>query len=119
MAYRNFSEIAVANTSRDNVPPAIEQAGFAPLEWIVVALAQRDPLASLKTPGRMAIALRVLFGGRSNSPLADPRLEALRRFVIITHHLGDRLPPAEVTHFLEAGFNRAQMLQLRHSNTVS
>lgn len=119
MAYRNFSEIAVAPTLREDVPAALEEAGFAPLEWIVVALAQRDPLTSLKTPGRMAIALRVLFGGRSNSQLADPRLEALRRFVIVARHLGDRLPPAEVTRFLEAGFSRAQMLQLSHSNTVS
>lgn len=112
MAYRNFSEIAVAQPMPAELPAPLQPAGFSPLEWVVVALAQHDPLSSLESPGRIAVALGLLFGRQTNPRLADPRLEALRRFVVAARHFGHRLPHGEVTRFVEAGFSRAQVLRI-------
>lgn len=92
---------------------ARKHARFSPLEWSVIALARRDSLSSLETPSRLAIALGALFGGRRNPQLADPRLEALRRFAVMLRHLRDRLPDRELVRFLAAGFTRGHATLLR------
>jgi hypothetical protein len=108
MAYRNFSETNLIAVTAD-----ADRTGFSALEWSVVALARRDSIASLEKPGRIAVALGALFGDRRNPRLADPRLEALRRFVVLARHLRDRLPDREIGRFLSAGFTRAQARLLR------
>ena len=70
----------------------------------MVALAERDSLASLRAPGRMAVALGTLFGTRPNPRLADERLEALRRIAVLTWHRGYDVPTSAIRHFLDAGF---------------
>jgi len=112
---------AIAQTALSTLPEAApspsampEAARFSALEWSVVALSQRDTLGSLETPGRMAVALGSLFGNRRRNPrLADPRLEALRRFSVLARHLRDRLPDREVVRFISAGFSQAQARLLR------
>uniref|UniRef100_UPI00300F64A7 hypothetical protein n=1 Tax=Pseudomonas granadensis TaxID=1421430 RepID=UPI00300F64A7 len=62
-------------------------SGFSALEWQVVAIAQHDRLSSLEKPGRLAVALGVIFGGEvSNPKLADQKLEALRRVSVLAWH---------------------------------
>ncbi len=78
------------------------------LEWSVVALAERDRLATLRTPGRMATAIALLFGDRPNPQLADPQLEALRRIAVLSWHHGYTIPSAEVRAFHAAGFSPDQ-----------
>ncbi len=115
MAYKNFSEISdteVLNTSETVVSST---ASFSPLEWLVIALAKRDPLSSIGKPGRIASALGTLFGARPNPGLADPKLEALRRFVVLARNLRHRLPDREVAQFLTAGFSHAQGRFLRNT----
>ncbi len=111
MAYRNFSETldidATTNTSIT--------ASLTSLEWLIVALAQRDPLSSIEKPGRIAMMLGALFGDRPNPQLADPRLEALRRFAVLVRNLRDRLPGEETARFLAAGFSSAQARLVRHA----
>jgi hypothetical protein len=103
MAYKNFSEVL------DGGEAVIATAvNFSPLEWLVIALAKRDPLSSINKPGRIATALGALFGVHPNPGLADPRLEALRRFVVLARNLRHRLPDREVAQFLSAGFSHAQ-----------
>ncbi|MDE0879028.1 MAG: hypothetical protein OSB00_10265 [Sphingomonas bacterium] len=75
------------------------------LEWSVVALAERDRLSTLRVPGRMAVAMRILFGDSPNPQLADPRLEALRRIAVLSWHHGYTIPSFEVSAFLAAGFS--------------
>lgn len=105
MAYVNFSETAgaphnaIAQRDGDTAP-----ARLSGLEWSVVAVAQRDTLSSLNTPGRLSVALGALFGGQRDPRLADPRLEALRRMAVLAWHRGYAVPVAEVRAFLAAGF---------------
>lgn len=56
------------------------------LDWKVVDLARRDGRRSLLPPGRIARLARPLFGWPIASPLANPRLEALRRFCVRAWH---------------------------------
>jgi hypothetical protein len=103
MAYLNFAELPGG--------PAITTApaatiGFSPLEWSVVALAQRDRMSSLQQPSRVSSALgRVFFGERSNPRLADPSLEALRRVSVFAWHRGYAVPQREIRAFHDAGFS--------------
>ena len=119
MAYLNFAEpipmatnaVAAETTSFE----ARTRSGFSPLEWSVIALAQRDTLSSLSEPGRLAVALGNLFGTRRNPTLADPRLEALRRLAVIAWRRGYAVPLAEVAAFRAAGFTREQLRTLLSS----
>ena len=81
---------------------------FSPLEWTVVALAQRDPISSLNQPSAIARAFGGLFGLGRQLSLADPRLEALRRLAVHAWHKGYKLPVSEIRRFLAAGFSAAQ-----------
>lgn len=85
-------------------PRADGVASLSALEWSVVALAQRDALSTLRTPGRLASALGVLFGEKPNPKLADGRLEALRRIAILSRHHGYNTPPSALREFVAAGF---------------
>lgn len=80
------------------------RAQFTALEWSVVALAERDPLSTLRNPSRMAVALGNLFGDTRNPKLADPKLEALRRLAVLTWHHGYRVAESAVRAFVAAGF---------------
>jgi hypothetical protein len=88
---------------------ADETAGFSALEWSVIALARRDTLRSLASPGAVSRAMGGLFGLGSRSQLADPRLEALRRMAVYAWRRGFALPMTEIRAFLAAGFVEAQM----------
>jgi hypothetical protein len=77
---------------------------FSPLEWLVIALAERDHIGSLEVPGRIAMALGRIFGSRDEPRLADPRLEALRRLAVLAWHRGFNVPPSELAAFQSAGF---------------
>ncbi|WP_448664773.1 hypothetical protein ACG3SL_08925 [Sphingomonas sp. CJ20] len=110
MAYLNFASLqgSPVATPADILTPT-RVSGFSALEWQVVAIAQRDRLSSLEAPGRMAVALGVIFGGeRANPRLADPRLEALRRIAVLAWHKGYSLPPSEIEAFHDAGFTAEQ-----------
>lgn len=85
-----------------------EQPRLSALEWLVVAIARRDRLSSLRTPGRMAMALGTLFGNGRNPRLADPRLEALRRIAVLSWRRGYTVPGHEVRAFLAAGYTPEQ-----------
>jgi hypothetical protein len=114
MAYRNFSETLDGGTATKTSI----SASLTPIEWLIAALAQRDPLSSVEKPGRIAMMLGMLFGDRPSPQLADPRLEALRRFAVLVSNLGDRLPGEETARFLAAGFSRAQAELVRQSMTA-
>lgn len=117
MAYVNFAEIAGGRhgTARgmDGVygeAPAAHRTGLTALEWQVVALARGDSLATLETPGRLAVALGTVFGfKRVNPELADPGLEALRRISVLAWHRGFALPESAITAFRDAGYSDDQL----------
>ena len=88
--------------------PVTTAADFSALEWSVIALAQRDTIGSLHAPARMSRALGSVFGRGTNSRLADPRLETLRRLAVHAWKRGYALPAHEVALFLTAGFTMQQ-----------
>lgn len=116
MTYLNTSTHFDLNNAAD--AGEIEAAplpNFSGLEWSVIALAQRDRVASLRQPGRMATALGALFGTSRATPLADERLEALRRIAVLAWHYGYSVPVSELRAFLSAGFSSDHYEVLQNS----
>ena len=99
-------------------PPPRESGTFTALEWLVIALAERDGAVSLRRPGRLASALGRLFGRSETPHLADPRLEALRRLSVIAWDHGFDVPPSELAAFRLAGFSSVQAETLLHNVLV-
>lgn len=110
MAYLNFAEPAPALLYRPAaLAKAAPAASLSALEWSVVALARRDSLNSLRTPGPIGKAMAVVFGSTSENPIADPRLEALRRMAVYGWHRGFAVPASEIDRFFEVGFSPDQL----------
>lgn len=113
MAYMNFSEagaLAAANAAtvgRGERQP-IPRADFSPLEWTVISLARHDRPARDGKPGRARRILALLFGEDMAMPLADPRLESLRR-VAVSLWRSRRATDATVNRFFQHGFTPAQL----------
>lgn len=75
--------------------------GFRPgrslskLEQNVLRLADRDALSTIQRPGRVLGWLRWILGLSPANPMADPRLEALRRYhVAMRFGRADLIDPA-------------------------
>lgn len=110
MAYLDFREAELSGSLHSAFLPrtaSIDEPakGFSPLEWLVIAVAQRDSRASLREPSRLGRAIGALFGSRGGSRLASPRLEALRRLAVHAWHGGHNVPPSELAAFRTAGFS--------------
>jgi hypothetical protein len=112
MAYRHFdSDPTMGWTSAS---PARSALRHPPRPWTlsreerqIVLLSRRDATATLRTPGPVARAVRLLFGLQSANRLANPRLEALRRFAVLRRVLGDALPETEFGQLVDAGYDNA------------
>ncbi len=86
-----------------------EQAEFSPLEEQVIDLARGDRLGSLEAPGRIERFFHFIFGLNIGSrALADERLEALRRAVVVTRHR-HHMPDAQAAELRTAGFTLPQI----------
>ncbi|HTU09618.1 MAG TPA: hypothetical protein VMG08_01870 [Allosphingosinicella sp.] len=124
MAYRSFGSEPFAFPPSGDSPTdsgdSAETETFAPLEQTVIALAEADPVASLGAPSRFARLFERWFGFKRHNPLADKRLEALRRFAVLARVAAGRLPAEEVKRFLAAGFSlsQARALQRRAARPV-
>lgn len=116
MAYVAFNQdmettgigAAIVGHAIDRQPAQIAVPRYSALEWSVIALARNDRPSTLRRPGRMALALGVLFGERANPRLADPKLEALRRIAVLSWRRGYSVAPAEVRAFIAAGYTPDQ-----------
>jgi hypothetical protein len=87
-------------------------APLSSLERHAVDVELCDTLASLEEGGRLARAARLLFGGRPSAKLADPGLEALRRFAVLVRHAPSALDRGEIERMHVAGFSNWQMDQV-------
>jgi len=106
---------------RPQPKPAVVPATLSDLEWSVVALAERDSIASLREPGKLLRALNRLFGLKRPSRLANPQLEALRRIAVLIWHHRWNVPKSELWAFLAEGFSIEQyeLVQAKIANTRS
>lgn len=80
-------------------------ANFSDLEWSIVAMAERDGLASLRKPNAFWSLIGALFGIKPANRLANDRLEALRRMAVLAWRYRWNVPEAEMTAFFTAGYS--------------
>lgn len=95
--------------------PVAEPARLSAFDWSIVALAERDSLASLREPGRLARAMELLFGLGQPNKLANSRSETLRRIAVWAWRRGWTIPQSEIDAFIEAGFTLAQLELIQDS----
>jgi hypothetical protein len=110
MAYRDFSNPGSDVPDFTTLLPAPPKLGR--LERDVVMLARHDRLSSLQPAGRLARVGRRLFGLAGANRLADPRLEALRRFAVIEIRTGSA-GNHEIGRLADAGFSEIEIAQAR------
>lgn len=82
-------------------------AALSPIEARVVELAMTDRLSSLATSAWRR-TLTAMLGVRPAQALASPRLEALRRFVVLARHARVAAQD-ELARLLTLGFTREQL----------
>jgi hypothetical protein len=80
-------------------------AGFTQREWLVIQLARKDRLSSLREESELMEFLRLIFGFPKSRPLSDPKLEALRRMAVMSWHHGFNVDGREVEAFTAAGWS--------------
>lgn len=109
MAYLDTSAGLLQGLS--NSMPA--EAILSPLELRTLQLSHADGRASLRAPRRIERLGAMLFGSRRMSGLANPRLEALRRFAILYRLEGAAIDVAETARAEAAGFSAAALERVR------
>src|SRR5215208_2331785 len=106
MAYMELSSAAfrtdTANRHRES--PITDLGGLGRDEWSVVDFARNDGLWSLAPNGLPARVARILFGIQPPRPLANERLEALRRFAVVAWKRG-KVGVLQAREFAAAGFS--------------
>jgi hypothetical protein len=109
MAYMNFSPFAGEN----RVATASDAGRFTSTELRVIDLAERiDATREIHHAGALGRFLEWATGIRLGRPLADPRLESLRRFASLARHHGDDVAADDVERFVEAGYSHGQAFGL-------
>lgn len=106
MAFMDFATAAAG----DARPVAASKAFhlFDRAEWSVIALAGHDDSASLSPDGIWQRLRRRLFGIEAARPLANERLETLRRFAVLARLRRRRIDQNEIARLIKAGFSRFQ-----------
>lgn len=109
MAYLSFSPL-----DGENRTATASDAGlFSSTELRVIGLAERgDATREIAPDSRFGRFAEWAFGLRLARPLADPRLESLRRFASLARHHAEQVGAQEVSRFVEAGYSRGQALGL-------
>ena len=110
MAYLDLAADQFFVPSARTAPPAIR---LSAQERLVVILSRTDPLWSLRPRHTHSRLLRFLFGIEAPHNLADPRLEALRRYAV-TYRLRDASLSEEEKGAVQAGFSAGQLAQVRN-----
>lgn len=106
MAFIDFSTAAAVDAPLFATSRAVGL--FDRAEWAVITLARRDDLASLAPDSTWQRLRRRLFGIAAARPLANERLETLRRFAVLARLRRRRIDQDEIARFITAGFSRFQ-----------
>ena len=102
MAYLQLEQLTDASASG---AVRIPHRQLGTLERDVIRLAFADGRSSLHAPGPLARLGTLLTGFERRHGLADPGLEALRRYAILYRLDGERLDPVEAQAVADAGFD--------------
>lgn len=106
MAFMEFTTAAAGDASPVAASRALKL--FDRAEWAVIALAQRDDAASLAPDGFWQRLRHRLFGIEAARPLANERLETLRRFTVLARLRRRRIDREEIARLIRVGFSRFQ-----------
>lgn len=97
------------------MPAPFIQPVLSSSEWAAVSVALKDAQRcgctaepANASPGALRRAVRFIFGSRRPTPLADPRLEAIRRFVCASSRRRDPVDGLAAP-LAEHGFSTAQI----------
>lgn len=108
MAYMNFSPLEA-----DSRASASDAGRFTSTELRVIDLAERiDATRELSHRSWLGRFAEDVLGMRLPRPLADPRLESLRRFASLARHHNDAVGEEDVRGLLEAGYSPGQVYGL-------
>jgi len=109
MAYMNFSPWhGTAEPALVEVTAA-DAGHFSPIELRVIDFAQRiDATREIEPDGRFGRFIERVLGIRLGRPLADARLEKLRRFVSLARHHRDALGESDVKALIDSGYSPGQ-----------
>jgi len=113
MAYRFFE--ADVLTSGARVLQAVRSApsaDFGAVEALAVWLGMRDEPSTLRPHGRVSKWVRELIGLGPKRPLADERLESIRRLTVSLRHGLLREAAEEIESARRAGVTEAQIAAL-------
>ncbi len=88
-------------------------ARLSMLERQVIQLAAADGRWSLSGSGRFQSVLAWLFGLERPNPLADPRLEALRRYAVTIRLNAAQLTREEDNRMTSIGFSAGAIAEIR------
>ena len=109
MAYLNFSPLE----GETRTASASDASRFSSTELRVIDLAQRiDASQELSHESRLGRFVEAVLGMRLARPLADPRLETLRRFASLARHHSDDVGEDDVRSLIEAGYSPGQAFGL-------
>jgi hypothetical protein len=115
MAYRAFDEWQRAATAAPRIGASSSVSPdpvFTTTEHHAIAVARGDGRWSVHPRTLLTRLAGALFGVRPPNPLADPRLEALRRFAVLARVSNGDVPGDEIERFLAAGFTTRAALTL-------
>jgi hypothetical protein len=87
------------------------QAHLTAMDWKIVKIARHDGPRSLNPDAFLARLSRLLFGLGPPSPLANARLESLRRFCVRAWYW-NRIRTKDIRAFLDAGYSLSDVFEI-------
>ena len=105
MAYLGFSPL----DGETRTATASDAGLFSSTELRVIGLAERiDATLEIAPHSRFGRFVEWALGIRLPRPLADPRLESLRRFASLVRHHGEEVGDDDIKRFVASGYSRGQ-----------
>jgi hypothetical protein len=86
MAYLDLNASDLSFTIGRSLAPTVDRSALSNIDRAAVMLARFDSAATLHAAGRLRTMASRVFGLPKRNGLADPRLEALRRFAVAVAH---------------------------------
>jgi hypothetical protein len=97
----------MSETSKRHKAPELKLVAplFTHREFQVIELARRDSIWSIRPRSWLVRLVGRLFGIHPTNPLADPRLETIRRFAVAAKSGDSSSTNVEYRQFQDAGFS--------------
>lgn len=117
MAKRAFDEWSlVADANHAAIQPVLSLVAplFDNLGLRVIALSKKDSRWSIRPRDRLVKLIERVFGIYQANALADPRLEAIRRYAIVVRTISKRARVDETDRFLATGFTHSHADFIAH-----